>query len=94
MTKRVATAIGDTFDPNGIHVQQHNGVAGWQTIPHVHFHVIARRGDEIFEPTGDGSGEVVGQFVAFPARIPRRPAATHRPMPACRQARILTMAED
>jgi len=25
MTRRVATAIRDTFSPNGIHVQQHNG---------------------------------------------------------------------
>ncbi|MEJ7743419.1 MAG: HIT domain-containing protein [Nocardioidaceae bacterium] len=40
MTRRVATAIRDTFSPNGIHVQQHNGEAAWQTIPHVHFHVI------------------------------------------------------
>ncbi len=33
-------AISDIFDPNGIHIQQHNGVAAWQTIPHVHFHII------------------------------------------------------
>lgn len=40
MTRRVATAVRDTFGPNGIHIQQHNGVEAWQTIPHVHFHVI------------------------------------------------------
>lgn len=40
MTKRVAGAIRDAFDPNGIHIQQHNGAAAWQTIPHVHVHII------------------------------------------------------
>lgn len=40
MTRRVATAVRNTFKPNGIHVQQHNGEAAWQTVPHVHFHVI------------------------------------------------------
>lgn len=40
MTKRMARAISATFDPNGIHIQQHNGVAAWQTIPHMHVHII------------------------------------------------------
>ncbi len=40
MTRRVATAVRNTFKPNGIHVQQHNGEAAWQTIPHVQVHVI------------------------------------------------------
>jgi len=40
MVRDVATAVRDEFDPNGIHVQQHNGVAGWQTVPHVHVHVV------------------------------------------------------
>jgi diadenosine tetraphosphate (Ap4A) HIT family hydrolase len=28
MARRVATAVRDTFEPNGIHVQQHNGGGG------------------------------------------------------------------
>jgi len=40
MVRDVATGIRDEFDPNGIHVQQHNGASGWQTVPHLHVHVI------------------------------------------------------
>lgn len=58
MTRRVATAIRNTFDPNGIHVQQHNGEAAWQTIPHVHFHVIPVMDYEDWPPDPDNWIEV------------------------------------
>lgn len=58
MTRRVATAIRDTFSPNGIHVQQHNGEAAWQTIPHVHFHVIPVMNYEDWPPDPENWIEV------------------------------------
>jgi histidine triad (HIT) family protein len=38
-----ASAIRSAFDPPGVLIQQHNGVAAFQTVPHVHFHVIPKR---------------------------------------------------
>ncbi|MFC6704994.1 HIT family protein [Flexivirga alba] len=53
MTRRVATAVRNTFNPNGIHVQQHNGIAAWQTVPHVPFHVIPVMADDDWPPDPD-----------------------------------------
>ncbi len=50
MVRDVAAAVRDEFDPNGIHVQQHNGVPGWQTVPHVHVHVIPVKQYEDWPP--------------------------------------------
>ncbi len=53
MIRRMAAAICHTFSPNGIHVQQHNGEAAGQTIPHVHFHVIPVMAYEDWPPDPD-----------------------------------------
>jgi diadenosine tetraphosphate (Ap4A) HIT family hydrolase len=37
-----ARAIRSALDPPGVLIQQHNGVAAFQTVPHVHFHVIPK----------------------------------------------------
>jgi histidine triad (HIT) family protein len=58
MTRRVAIAVRDTFSPNGIHIQQHNGVAAWQTIPHLHFHVISVMSYDDWPPGADERIEV------------------------------------
>ena len=39
---RVARAVDAAFRPEGITVLQANGPAGWQTVPHVHLHVLPR----------------------------------------------------
>jgi histidine triad (HIT) family protein len=39
---RVARAVDAAFHPEGITVLQANGPAGWQTVPHVHLHVLPR----------------------------------------------------
>lgn len=46
---RVARALRSLLDPDGVLVQQHNGEAAFQTVPHVHFHVIPI--DSPFPPT-------------------------------------------
>ncbi|MBA3308560.1 MAG: HIT domain-containing protein, partial [Nocardioidaceae bacterium] len=37
---RAARAVRRAFEPDGILVEQRNGVAAGQTVPHVHAHVI------------------------------------------------------
>jgi histidine triad (HIT) family protein len=39
---RVARAVEAAFRPGGITVLQANRPAGWQTVPHVHVHVLPR----------------------------------------------------
>jgi len=48
---RIARAVDAAFRPDGITVLQANRAAGWQTVPHVHLHVLPR-----YE--GDGVGLV------------------------------------
>ncbi len=47
---RAARAVRTAFDPDGILVEQRNGVAAGQTVPHVHVHVIPRRAGAPFPP--------------------------------------------
>lgn len=40
--QRVATALEDTYEPDGISVVQSNGRAAGQEVPHAHVHVVPR----------------------------------------------------
>jgi histidine triad (HIT) family protein len=44
--KRVATKMRETLDCDGINLLQSNGRAAWQTIFHLHVHVIPRYEDD------------------------------------------------
>jgi histidine triad (HIT) family protein len=48
---RIARAVEAAFHPDGITVLQTNRPAGWQTVPHVHLHVLPRH---------DGDGVTLG----------------------------------
>jgi histidine triad (HIT) family protein len=39
---KMARAIEAAFEPEGITILQANKAAGWQTVPHVHLHVLPR----------------------------------------------------
>jgi histidine triad (HIT) family protein len=39
---RIAKAVQQAFQPDGITVLQANKPAGWQTVPHLHLHVLPR----------------------------------------------------
>lgn len=39
---RIAKAVERAFQPDGITVLQSNRAAGWQTVPHLHLHVLPR----------------------------------------------------
>lgn len=41
-TKKMAQVVQDVFKPDGITLLQTNKPAGWQTVPHVHVHVLPR----------------------------------------------------
>lgn len=42
LARRIALAVDDAFKPDGITLLQANRAAGWQTVPHVHIHVLPR----------------------------------------------------
>jgi histidine triad (HIT) family protein len=39
---RIARAVQEAFQPDGITILQANKPAGWQTVPHLHLHVLPR----------------------------------------------------
>ena len=46
--RRIAIAVEREFDADGVTILQANRVAGWQTVPHLHLHVLPRRnGDAV-----------------------------------------------
>jgi histidine triad (HIT) family protein len=40
--KKVALAVRSAFQAEGINVLQANGAAAFQSVPHIHFHIIPR----------------------------------------------------
>ena len=49
VVSRIAKAIGQALKPEGLNVLQANGRAAFQSVPHLHFHLIPRS-------SGDGAG--------------------------------------
>ena len=45
-TQRVATAIQQALQPDGINIMQNNGAAAGQTVFHYHVHIIPRWQDD------------------------------------------------
>lgn len=43
---KVARAVQAAFAPEGLTILQANKPAGWQTVPHVHLHVLPRHHDD------------------------------------------------
>lgn len=43
---RIARAIDKAFQPQGITILQANKPAGFQTVPHLHLHVLPRHADD------------------------------------------------
>ncbi|HMM84967.1 HIT family protein [Azohydromonas sp.] len=46
VARRVAIAVQAAFAPAGVTVLQANRPAGWQTVPHLHLHVLPRHDDD------------------------------------------------
>ncbi len=43
---RIARAVQVAFAPAGMTILQANKPAGWQTVPHLHLHVLPRHADD------------------------------------------------
>ena len=69
--RRLAQAIVDAYDPDGLTLYQNNGVASLQAIPHAHMHVVPRR-------YGSGWGEGPPHLAAI-TRAEREESFRRRP---------------
>ena len=43
---KIAKAVQAAFNPDGMTILQSNKAAGWQTVPHLHLHVLPRYHDD------------------------------------------------
>jgi histidine triad (HIT) family protein len=43
---RIARAVERAFEPDGMTLLQANKPAGWQTVPHLHMHILPRYKDD------------------------------------------------
>jgi histidine triad (HIT) family protein len=66
---RVARAVDRAFKPAGITILQANKVAGWQTVPHVHLHVLPRHENDGVELTWPRKNPPLAELQALATRI-------------------------
>lgn len=66
---RVARAVDRAFQPEGITVLQANKAAGWQTVPHVHLHVLPRHSGDGVELAWPRKSPPLDELRALAARI-------------------------
>ncbi|HVL50142.1 MAG TPA: HIT family protein [Actinomycetota bacterium] len=52
---RLAPALRDTVGAEGMNLLQSNGRAAWQTVDHLHLHLIPRWADDALVPPGTSS---------------------------------------
>lgn len=55
--RRVATAVRDAFEPDGIRLQQFNGPAAGQSVFHIHMHIVPCYADRAMRGHGAGFAE-------------------------------------
>ncbi len=66
---RVARAVDAAFQPEGITVLQANKPAGWQTVPHVHLHVLPRYANDGVALTWPRKNPPLEELRALAAKI-------------------------
>lgn len=66
---RVARAVDRAFKPEGITILQANKPAGWQTVPHVHLHVLPRHSGDGVELVWPRKNPPLAELQALAARI-------------------------
>lgn len=66
---RVARALEREFRPDGLTILQANRAAGWQTVPHVHLHVLPRYLDDGVALTWPRKNPPLDELQALAARI-------------------------
>ena len=66
---KVAKAVDAAFQPDGLTILQANKPASWQTVPHVHVHVLPRHQDDGVEITWPRKEPSLDELRALAARI-------------------------
>ena len=66
---RVAKVVQATFQPEGMTLLQTNKPAGWQTVPHVHVHVLPRYANDGAELVWPRKDPPLAELQALAARI-------------------------
>lgn len=67
LAHRIACAVQTAFQPEGMTLLQTNKPAGWQTVPHVHVHVLPRYagdGAELVWPRPEPGLERLREYAA------------------------------
>lgn len=67
--RRIAIAVQAAFAPQGITVMQANRPAGWQTVPHLHLHVLPRHEGDGVELAWPRKEPGIERLRALAARI-------------------------
>lgn len=65
--RRIARAVQQIWQPDGITILQANKPAGWQTVPHLHLHVVPRYmedGLELTWPRKEPGMEALREYAA------------------------------
>ncbi len=66
---RIAKAVQRAFAPAGLTILQANKPAGWQTVPHLHLHVLPRHADDGVGLTWPRKNPPLDELRALAARI-------------------------
>ena len=66
---KVARAIQREFKPDGLTILQANKPAGWQTVPHVHLHILPRYVDDGVAITWPRKNPSFDELKALAARV-------------------------
>ena len=66
---RIARAVQAAFAPAGMTILQANKAAGWQTVPHLHLHVLPRHANDGVELTWPRKDPGIEALKALAARI-------------------------
>ena len=66
---RIACAVQAEFKPEGMTLLQANKPAGWQTVPHVHMHVLPRHAGDGVELTWPRKSPGMEVLMELAARI-------------------------
>ncbi|MBQ0917076.1 HIT family protein [Hydrogenophaga aromaticivorans] len=66
---RVARAVQAAYQPEGMTLLQTNKPAGWQTVPHVHVHVVPRYANDGADLVWPRKDPPLAELQALAARI-------------------------
>lgn len=70
---KIAKAVQAAFQPDGITILQANKPAGWQTVPHLHLHVLPRYLDDGVELTWPRKEPGIDKLREYAEKIRLRP---------------------